>query len=229
MATDILFQGLSCVVHDLGLIDYVQALQRQREEVERVVKEDVAALLLCEHPTVLTLGRLATEANILYPREYFNKLGIDMIRIDRGGEITLHAPGQLVIYPILNLNRFGRDLRRYLQKLEQVAVDLLQEFDIVATSFEGKRGVWVGAKKIASIGVGVKKWVTYHGMAVNVNTDLRLFSMIRPCGLDVQMTSINVLSATTVDMGQVKRKIVENFIRHFHLSIQGYYREVPRA
>jgi lipoate-protein ligase B len=149
------------------------------------------------------------------------KQGVGIHHIDRGGEITLHAPGQLVVYPILNLVNFGKDLRRYFYQLEQVAIDLLGGFDIVASRVSGKTGVWIEEKKIASVGIGVRKWISFHGLAINVDTDLNLFSMIKPCGLDVEMTSISGIKKSPVSMGEVKKRFVEHFYRNFQLKQAG--------
>ena len=197
----------SIIFQDLGLIDYGTAFQIQKRRVQEVIDGALSTVLLCEHPSVLTLGRLGIDQNILWSPEELTKKGIQVIRIDRGGEVTLHAPGQLVIYPIINLNEHARDLKRYLHYLEQVAIDLLHDFGIVATRISGQRGVWVEKNKIVSIGVGVRKWVTYHGLAINVNTDLNLFSMIKPCGLDVQMTSMAKCLGRDIDMIAVKSRI----------------------
>ncbi len=204
-----------CLLEDWGLIDYLQAWRRQQALVAEVVAGDPERLIFCEHPTVLTLGRLGKDEHILADADQLCTRGIPLVRIDRGGEVTLHAPGQLVVYPIVRLDRFGRDLKLYLAMLEQVAIDLLRGFDILADSSEGRRGVWAGGRKIASIGIGVRKWVAYHGLAVNVNTDLALFSLIRPCGLNVQMTSMQELLGHAVDMVQVKKALVEVWERHF--------------
>ncbi len=182
-----------------------------------------ANLLLCEHPPVLTLGRLASFENILCPPEHIAARGIKVLSIDRGGEVTLHSPGQLVVYPILDLKEHGKDLKNYLRKLENVAIDFLKDFDILAFNVLGKTGVWVypdpsksqSPKKIVSVGVGVKKWISYHGIAINIQTDLSLFSLIRPCGLDVEMTSIADLKRQSVDFQLAKRKFVDVFQRHF--------------
>ena len=207
-------------VQDLGLIDYVHAFDLQKKTVLEVIQGAADTLFLCEHPTVLTLGRLADEKNFLTAPKDIQSQGIKILPIDRGGEVTLHAPGQIVTYPIFNLNHFGRDLKHFLYRLEQVAIDLLQDFDIVARRISDQRGVWVKEEKIASLGIGVKKWVSFHGMAVNVNTDLNLFSMIKPCGLDVKMTSIGKLIGKSVDMKDVKEKIVKQYCRHFDLTVE---------
>jgi lipoate-protein ligase B len=161
---------------------------------------------------------LGKEEHILYSPEELKARQVSVVRIDRGGEVTLHSPGQLVIYPIINLNSYGKDLKVYLEGLEQVAIDLLHDFGILATRIEGQRGVWVGKDKIASIGVGVRRWVTYHGLAINVNTDLDLFRLIRPCGLDVQMTSISRLEKKKIDITEVKEKFLNHFCRHFQMT-----------
>lgn len=208
-------------VQDLGLIDYDTAYQIQKECVERVMGGGPRTLLLCEHPAVITLGRMSREANIL-DREAIERAGIRVISIDRGGDVTLHAPGQLVVYPILNLAQGSRDLRLYMYKLEQVAIDLLKTFGIVANRISGKTGVFAGLNKIASLGIGVRKWVTFHGLAVNVNTDLALFDLIKPCGLDVRMTSMARMKGGEVEIGEVKKKLLECFNYEFrHIARAG--------
>jgi len=211
-------QLLSCKLKDLGLIGYPEAFSVQKQAVEDVIRGNSQMLFLCEHPAVLTMGRLGREDNILLSRRDLQQKNVDVLRIDRGGEVTLHSPGQIVLYPVLNLNFFGRDLKKYLVNLEQVAIDLLRDFDIVANRIEGQRGVWVGKEKIASIGIGVRKWVAYHGMAINVNTDLNNFEMIKPCGLDVRMTSIQKIRGTEILQETVKEKLVGHFCRIFQLE-----------
>jgi lipoate-protein ligase B len=214
-------ETIPCRFQDLGLIEYSEALQRQKDAVHAVIEGGAQTVFFCEHPTVLTLGRLGTEKNILVSCETLENTGVKVLRIDRGGEVTLHTPGQLVIYPVLNLNHFGRDLKSYLLGLEQVAIDLLRDFGIVANGISGQRGVWVGTKKIASIGIGVRKWVSYHGMALNINTDLRHFKMIRPCGLDVEMTSLEELTGTRADLGEIKKKTIDILCGRFRLANNG--------
>lgn len=206
-----------CEIRDLGFIDYAATYQLQKECVGRVAAGGAQVLLLCEHPPVITLGRLAQEANVLN-REAIASKGIRIISIDRGGDVTLHSPGQLVVYPILRLENFKKDLRWYLHQLEQVAIDLLMTFGIVADRIPGKTGVWVDGEKIASIGIGVKKWVAFHGLAINVCTDLEVFDLIKPCGLDVRMTSMTRIKGEMVDMGEVKERLVECFSRGFGLK-----------
>lgn len=209
---------MSYVLEDWGLIGYLEAYERQKDLVNRVIAGESPRLILCEHPAVLTMGRMTKPENLLWTTESIKAQGVDVISVDRGGDVTLHAPGQLVVYPIINLADRGRDLKVFLEELEQVVIDLLKEFDILAGSINGQRGVWVGKDKIASIGIGVRKWVSYHGLGLNVNTDLKLFGMIRPCGLDVQMTSIGKLKGAPVDMNGVKEKIINHFLNHFHFK-----------
>ena len=216
---------LPCRVVDWGVIAYTDAYSRQKECVQQVIDGGPNVLILCEHPPVFTFGRLADRANLLKGERKARACSVELQDVDRGGDITLHAPGQLVIYPIFHLAPFGKNLRWYLSKLEQVIIDLLRGFDIVATRFPGRTGVWVGRRKVASIGIGVRKWVTYHGIGLNVNTDLNLFRMIRPCGLDVQMTSLSDIKRTPIIMGSVKKRIPDFFAREFHLSMIGLDQE----
>lgn len=208
-------QQSTCTVQDWGLIDYQEAYQRQKDLVNRVITGERPRLVLCEHPAVLTLGRMTKSESLLWTNDTIKSQGVDIVTIDRGGDVTLHAPGQLVVYPIINLSDRRRDLKIFLEQLEQVVIDLLKEFDILAGSINGQRGVWVGQDKIASIGIGVRKWVSYHGIGLNVNTNLDLFRMIRPCGLNVNMTSMEKLKGSVVGMDVVKQKMVERFCDQF--------------
>ena len=204
------------IVEDWGLVDYDVAFDRQKNYVQKVIDGGEGCLILCEHPAVLTLGRMTKPESLLYQRQEIQKRGVKISNVDRGGDVTLHAPGQLVVYPIFNLNKRGRDLKVYMERLEEVAVDLLKNFGILAISNSGKRGVFVGNDKIISIGVGVRKWVAYHGLGINVNTDLSLFNLIKPCGLDVRMTSMKKLIGRDVPIKDVKARIIEQFTGHFY-------------
>jgi lipoate-protein ligase B len=203
------------IVKDWGLINYAEAFERQKSCVQAVISGAEDLLVLCEHPPVLTLGRMTDPDSLLYQREEIQQRGVMIANVDRGGDVTLHAPGQLIVYPIFNLNKQNRDLKLYMERLEEVAVDLLRNFGILAISISGKRGVFVGEDKIISIGVGVRKWVTYHGLGINVNTDLSLFNLIKPCGLNVRMTSMQKLKDHAVPMKDVKSKVVEQFQEYF--------------
>jgi lipoate-protein ligase B len=199
------------VVEDWGLVDYADGYERQKKCVQNVIDGASDHLILCEHPAVLTLGRMTDPDSLLYQREDIEARGVMITNVDRGGDVTLHAPGQLVVYPIFNLNNHGKDLNIYMEKLQEVAIDLLRNFGILAISISGQRGVFVGPDKIISIGVGVRKWLTYHGLGININTDLSLFNLIKPCGLNVRMTSMQRLKGHAVPIQDVKTKVVELF------------------
>ena len=203
------------IVEDWGLINYLDGLERQKKCVQSVITGAADHLILCEHPAVLTLGRMTNSQSLLYERKEIEERGVMIMSVDRGGDVTLHAPGQLVVYPILNLNKHGKNLKVYMEKLQEVAIDLLKNFGILAISIRGQRGVFVGPDKIISIGVGVRKWVTYHGLGINVNTDLSLFNLIKPCGLNVRMTSMQELKGHAMPMADVKTKVIELFQKHF--------------
>jgi lipoyl(octanoyl) transferase len=174
-------------VVEAGLVPYHQALGWQRAlaqaRIEGRLEGDL--LLLLEHPPVVTLGRTAQGGHVLRPE------GVDVVEVERGGDVTFHGPGQLVGYPILDLRGYRQDLHWYLRTLEHALIAALAELGIPAERNAGYTGVWTGGRKIASIGVHVKQWVTWHGFALNVTTDLAHFDRIVPCGIpDVEMTSI---------------------------------------
>ncbi len=202
-------------IQDLGLIAYQEAYQLQKQVVKEVMDGGDSRILLCEHPPVITMGRMAKEEHILFSKMELNARGIDIEYIDRGGDITLHAPGQLVVYPIFNLTAYRRDLHWYLRCLEDIVIALLADFGIVGRREPGQTGVWVDNRKAVSMGIGVKRWVCFHGVGINVNTDLNLFSYIQPCGLNVEMTSISHIIGRSVEMDQVKAKFVHHFQRVF--------------
>ena len=166
---------------------YAAALDWQRRlAAQRIAGElDHDVLLLLEHPPVITLGRASHGAHVLNPQ------GIEVVEVERGGDVTFHGPGQLVGYPILDLTAHRQDLHWYLRMLETALIEALRVLDVPAERRTGFTGVWTGGRKIASLGVHVKQWVTWHGFALNVTTDLRSFDRIVPCGIDgVEMTSI---------------------------------------
>jgi lipoate-protein ligase B len=205
-----------------GIIGYEEALCRQKTLVRAVARGAADVLVFCEHPLTVTMGRASRKESILFSRQDLLKRGFSLCSADRGGDVTLHAPGQMVAYPVINLKASGRDIRSYLKNLEQVAIDFLQGFGIVAkgssqgaTDSEVPRGVWVGRKKIASIGIGVSQWVTFHGMALNVNNDLDAFRVIRPCGLDVRMTSVKEVLGRSLDMAAAQERFLESFSKVF--------------
>ena len=177
---------------DLGAVDYEQAYKFQRQRCDLCKKDAVPdTLILCQHPPVFTIGRAGSENNINVDEQTYNDKGVTVYHIDRGGDITYHGPGQLIAYPIFNLKNYGQDIHLFLRNLEQVVIDFLAGFGIQGRREEGRTGVWVKGAKISSIGVGVSSWVSYHGLAFNIDCEDEYFSMINPCGFkDIKMTSL---------------------------------------
>ena len=199
-------------VANLGLVDYAEALRLQTAMLAARHAEEIGdALLLMEHPHVFTLGRGADERFIVA-----NPHAVPTYRVSRGGQVTYHGPGQLVGYPILKLEGRARDVSKYLRDLEQTLIDVLREFEIDASRRDGLTGVWVGARKISSIGVGIRRWTTYHGLAVNVTTDLRYFDAIVPCGIEgCVMTSVAECAKRDVSMAEFAAATAASFARVF--------------
>lgn len=198
---------------DLGLIDFLEAYKFQMELVGKLSKglcEDT--LLIAEHRSVITIGRKGSWHNILRPKEELSFSGIDVFETDRGGDVTYHAPGQIIAYPIFKLQKESRGIYGFLQFLEQVGCHFLRQYDLIGEIRPGFRGIWIKEKKIASIGIGIKKWVTYHGIAININLDLTPFSFIRPCGIEgVRMGSIKDLLGQEVDIDDAKDRLKYSF------------------
>ena len=181
------------LVTSLGTMSYADALEIQRAaaraRIDGVITDDL--LLLVEHPAVVTTGRSTKAANVLLTPEAFAARGVELFDVDRGGDVTFHGPGQLVGYPIVNLENHKADLHWYLRQLETALIRALASFDIPAEQNPGLTGVWTSGRKIASIGVHARQWITWHGFALNVTTDLSYFDMLVPCGIaNVTMTSV---------------------------------------
>jgi lipoyl(octanoyl) transferase len=199
---------------DLGRLDYLGALHLQERLVARKRREvSPDILLFVEHPHVYTLGRGGKESNVLAPRK------VPVIRTSRGGDVTYHGPGQLVLYPIIDLrSKLRKDVHRYLRNLEAAAIRTLNDFGLAALRRPPYTGIWIGDRKIAAIGVAVRRAITYHGLALNVNTDLSYFKRIIPCGLSwADVTSMKEELGTDQSVEQVK----ESFLRHF-AEVFGY-------
>jgi lipoyl(octanoyl) transferase len=214
----------NCVVRQLGHVGYAEALQMQRELVE-ARKQGAAPdhLLLLEHPHVITLGRNGHMENLLASAEALDRAGIAFHPIDRGGDVTYHGPGQLVGYPILDLREWKRDVGAYVRAIEQTLIDTLADYGIEAGRIPKLTGVWVEGRKIAAIGVHISRWVTSHGFALNVNTDLSYFQYIVPCGLTKPVTSMAQLGVRA-GVEEVAAKAAEHFARVFDCEI---VREAP--
>jgi lipoic acid synthetase/lipoyl(octanoyl) transferase len=201
------------MILDLGLIDYEKCYTMQREMVvRRRLGEIDDTLMLAEHNSVFTVGRMGSEENLLVDEGYLRQKDIKVLHVDRGGDITFHGPGQLVLYPIIELKGKWRDLHKYMRNLEDVAIKFLKRYSVSSGRRSGKTGVWASGKKVASIGIGVSNWITYHGLSINIGTDLEFFDMINPCGLrGVKMTSLKVLAGRNVSMEDAKNAIISDF------------------
>jgi len=215
------------LVVDLGTLPYAQALELQRDVARRRIAGDIDqdVLLLVEHPPVVTLGRTAKGANLIASPEFLASQGVELFEVERGGDITFHGPGQLVGYPIIDLKRHRKDLHWYLRQVEEALIEAIGQFGIVGGRVDKYTGVWVDVhgdsrRKIASIGVHARDWVTWHGFALNVNTNLRYFDLIVPCGIpDVTMTSVaRELNVGSVDMAAVAQLVTSAFGRVFGLT-----------
>jgi lipoyl(octanoyl) transferase len=216
---------------DLGLIGYAEAWALQKRVVTaRKTGAIQDVLLLCEHPHVITQGRNGKRENLLASDQVLQQKGVEFHATDRGGDITYHGPGQIVGYPILNLAAIRRDVVWYVRMLEEAMIRATAEFGIVAARVPGKTGIWVqtGAteEKLAAIGVHLSRWVTSHGFAYNVSTDLRYFDLIVPCGIaDRKPTSLEKLLGRSVDRKEVAPCIANHLSGVFGLNL----REVSRA
>jgi lipoate-protein ligase B len=211
-----------CRVLDLGTIDYAEALTLQKCIVSDIIAGKApSTLITCEHPHVITISRRSRKENILVAEVELKKYGVGVCYADRGGDVTYHGPGQIVLYPIFDLRRDKKDLHVYLRKLEQVVINVLRDnFGLNAHRKDGWTGVWVGPYKVASIGIGVKGWVAYHGFALNVKTDKKYFSLIKPCGMDVSMASINDFFDDDVPVEGVRNMLIENIKDVFDIKIE---------
>lgn len=204
-----------CVLRELGRVDYGRALELQREIAEdRKLGLVPDHLLLLEHPHVITLGRNGHMENLLASEQVLSRAGIAFYPTDRGGDVTYHGPGQLVGYPIIDLREWQRDVGAYVRAVEQAIIDTLAEYGIGAGRIPKLTGVWVGERKIAAIGVHLSRWVTSHGFALNVSTDLTYFQYIVPCGLTRPVTSMAALGVRA-SPDEVGRKLAAHFGRIF--------------
>ncbi len=211
-----------CRVEQLGEVDYARALEIQQEAVAlRKANAIPDTLFLLEHPHVYTLGRNARREHLLVSDEQLRAIRAQVFETDRGGDLTYHGPGQLVGYPILDLTQHRRDLSWYMRSLEEVLIGVANDFGIEAGRVEGLTGAWVANDKLAAMGVHVSRWVTSHGFAFNVNTNLDYFKWIVPCGLrNKGVTSLQALLGKSVEMNSAIERVVKRFGRVFRLEME---------
>jgi len=224
------------IIHRLGLIDYKQAWDYQENIFKEIVdlkiknrNEDTNILpqnhlVFCEHPNVYTLGKSGKEDHLLLDKKGLLDNDVSFYKINRGGDITYHGPGQLVVYPIFDLEQFFTDIHKYMRLLEEAVIMTLQEYGIIAQRMEGQTGVWLGVgsievRKICAMGVKSSRWVTMHGLGFNVNSDLRYFDHIIPCGIsDKSVTSMANELGEEVDMKELLNKLLVNMANLFEFT-----------
>jgi lipoate-protein ligase B len=209
-------------VYCLGLVDYGFAYRLQDALVQKRISGEVPdMLLLLEHPPTLTLAKDNDDKNILVSDSVLQQKRVAVLKTDRGGAITWHGPGQIVGYPILDLGEHGKDIHLYVKNLESVIIETLAAFSISAARDPRYVGVWVGKEKICAIGVKVRKWVTKHGFALNINSDLSHFDLIHPCGItDRGVTSMKKLMDREISLPQVSRILIERFCSVFNMAFK---------
>ncbi|MDR0547114.1 MAG: lipoyl(octanoyl) transferase LipB [Dysgonamonadaceae bacterium] len=211
-------------VIDWGLIPYAQAYERQKTHFDEAIQRKMSRqtvenrFILCEHPHVITLGKNALQANLLFPEKILKEKQVELYQTDRGGDITYHGPGQMVGYPILDLETFNIGIKEYIYRLEEVIIQTISNYGIAGERLDGATGVWIDtniprkARKIAAIGVRSSRYVTMHGFALNVNTDLSYFQLINPCGFrDKGVTSIQKETGLLIDIPEVKTALIRQF------------------
>lgn len=222
---------------DLGLIPFNKAWNIQtdiHQELIALKKKDSGgehfkhhSLILCEHPHVFTLGKSGKEDHLIQPKDKMDEISAEYLKINRGGDITYHGPGQLVAYPILDLDKLFNDVHKYVRLLEQAVIDVLSEYQISGERIQGLTGVWLGTetdspRKICAIGVHLSRWVSLHGLAFNINTNLDYFKYIIPCGINQAekgVTSLSTELQRNVDMNEVKELFIRHFMHNFGLII----------
>lgn len=225
-------------VQDLGLIDYKQAWDFQEELLKKAVDLKISNrknetnfipeqhLLFCEHPHVYTLGKSGAQENLLLDEAHLQEIDAQFYKINRGGDITYHGPGQLVMYPILDLEQFFTDIHKYMRYLEEAVIKTLAHFQITATRYDGLTGVWIDAqtpraRKICAMGVKCSRWITMHGIALNVHPDLGYFGNIVPCGIqDKAVTSMAQELGRQISVQEVQEVLLKEMSAVFNFSIQ---------
>ncbi|MFI3286267.1 MAG: lipoyl(octanoyl) transferase LipB [Rikenellaceae bacterium] len=215
---------------ELGVISYAECWRVQQQLFGELIsakgqrQECGGYILMVEHPAVYTLGKSGKSGNILFSEEQLRAIGAEYFHVDRGGDVTFHGIGQIVLYPILDLERLGIGLKEYISTLEEAVIDTVTHWGIEAGRIEGAAGVWITKEaqrnKICAIGVKSSRYVTMHGLALNVKTDLKYFNYINPCGFtDRGVTSMEVEAATSVSMEEVKELLLNNLIKILNVKI----------
>ena len=200
----------SLTIMDLGVTSYEDAYFLQKK-IAGSIRENAAddTLMLLEHPNVFTIGRSGSRENIL-DKELFDKEGFKVVHIDRGGDITFHGRGQLVAYPVFDLKRHGKDIRLFIQNLERVLGLTIEAYGLKADKKKQSTGLWTGGYKIGFIGIGISNWISYHGLSINANVDLKYFSAIRPCGIDsLKVNSLEKMLGRHINMDALKGLVAE--------------------
>lgn len=204
------------IVRDLGRLEYLAAWDVQLEVAAQVEAGGDDTLLFVEHPAVLTLGANFHQENLLHSIEFYERMGISVRTTDRGGDVTYHGPDQLVVYPIFNLRRHGQDLHRWIRGLEEAILVAVAEFGIEGRRFPPHTGVWVGDRKLAAIGIKVRKWVSLHGIALNCSNDLAVFDLIVPCGIrGYGVTSLTEETGRPIGPSEAKPAVAAAFAATF--------------
>ncbi len=225
------------IIYDLGVLDYNTALNFQEKKLQEIIDikrtnrnkgssiETPNYFLFVEHPPVITLGKSGQEKNLLLTKEELERKKIQYFNTNRGGDITFHGYGQIVGYPVIDLENFYTDINRYLRTLEEIVISTLNFYKISSQRSSGETGVWLepnspNSRKICAIGVKTSRWVTMHGFALNVDTDLRYYDYIIPCGIRGKgITSINKEVKKIVSLNEVKEKLLENLKKTFHANL----------
>lgn len=219
------------ILHDLGHIEYPDAWQLQKDLFNQSIKEKlegkkpVCHLLVCEHPHVYTLGKSAKQSNLLLSEAELKNKAIDVFEIERGGDITYHGPGQLVVYPIFDLEQLNLGVKAFVHNIEQCIINTLEKYGIQSERINDRIGIWIGKdsvneRKIAAIGIKCSRHITMHGLALNVNTKLELFNNIIPCGItDKDVSSMEKELGRKLDFDEVKRELINQFSTIFEIKI----------
>ncbi len=220
----------SLQIRDCGMADYREILELQHKLAEQRKKDEIGdTILIVEHQPVITLGARQSANNLITEQEKLKAQGIDVVETRRGGGVTAHNPGQIVFYPILNLQQLHLNINQYIRKLEQIGTELLEHFGVKSERQKGFPGLWVENKKIASIGVRVSRQITHHGMAINIQNDLSIFDHIVPCGLEyIKMTSVLNETGKKIEMTQIKEHLSQLLRKHFKSEIRNQKSEIKR-